>query len=97
MPRPDGRKARKRTRDNEDAFQRLLESIRPELALRREMLEARLRAGLTQQQLAQRMNTTQSAIARWESGDSLPGFKTLMKLASVTGFRLIVRFEENTE
>jgi transcriptional regulator with XRE-family HTH domain len=55
------------------------------------MTRARVGAGLTQAQLARRMCTTQSAIARMEAGRSLPTIATLEKLAEVTGHRLEVR------
>ena len=42
--------------------------------------EARLRAGLTQQELARRAGTSQSAIARWESGAVQPSFERLREL-----------------
>ncbi|WP_396127399.1 helix-turn-helix domain-containing protein [Acidicapsa acidisoli] len=48
-------------------------------------------AGLTQKELARLMCTTQLAIARMESGRSLPTIATLEKLAEVTGNRLEVR------
>lgn len=41
---------------------------------------ARKRAGLTQAELAWRVGTTQSAVARWEAGDRDPGFETLQRL-----------------
>lgn len=41
--------------------------------------EARKRAGLTQQELAQRLSTTQSVIARWESGRRSPTFATAVR------------------
>lgn len=41
--------------------------------------EARRRAGLTQQELAQKMATTQSVIARWESGRRSPTFATAVR------------------
>ena len=50
-------------------------------------------AGLTQQQLAQRMNTTQSAVARLEGGHSCPSTSTLLRLALATGTRLKISFE----
>jgi len=65
----------------------------PEYALVREVIGARVRAGLTQEQLAQRMGTTQSAIARLEGGRSSPSIKTLKKLAEATGSRLLVRLD----
>jgi transcriptional regulator with XRE-family HTH domain len=48
---------------------------------------------LTQQQVAQRMNTTQSAVARLESGHSVPSTKTLQNFAKATGTRLRITFE----
>jgi transcriptional regulator with XRE-family HTH domain len=50
--------------------------------------EARLRAGLTQQELARRAGTSQSAIARWESGDVLPSFERLRELIRACGLEL---------
>ncbi len=50
-------------------------------------------AGLTQAQLAERMNTTQSVVARLESGHAHPSTKTLERIARSTGTRLRIRFE----
>jgi len=56
------------------------------------MTAARLEAGLTQAELAQLMRTTQSTIARLETGGRHPNLTTLEMLAKVTGKRLEVRF-----
>ena len=48
----------------------------------------RTRAGLTQTELARRMGTTQSSIARIESGGSLPTLDMLSRLAHATGSTL---------
>jgi DNA-binding XRE family transcriptional regulator len=45
----------------------------------------RARAGLTQTELARRMGTTQSSIARIEGGGSLPTLDMLARLAHATG------------
>jgi ribosome-binding protein aMBF1 (putative translation factor) len=45
----------------------------------------RARAGLTQTELARRMGTTQSSIARIEGGGSLPTIDMLARLARATG------------
>lgn len=45
-------------------------------------------AGLTQQELAQRMGTTASAIARLEAGGTSPTFATLDRLAGALGVQL---------
>ncbi|MHB8255339.1 MAG: helix-turn-helix domain-containing protein [Acidiferrobacter sp.] len=49
-------------------FRAEYEGLEEEFAIAREMIEARARAGLSQAEVAQRMGTTQSVIARLESG-----------------------------
>jgi len=46
---------------------------------------ARLAAGLTQKQVAERMGTSQAAIARLEGGARLPSVDTLYRLAVILG------------
>jgi transcriptional regulator with XRE-family HTH domain len=50
--------------------------------------EARLRAGLTQKELARRAGTSQSAIARWESGAVQPSLERLRELIRACGLEL---------
>lgn len=57
------------------------------------LIAARARAGLSQAQLAKRMKTTQSAIARLESGRAKPSTRTLARFAEATGHRLKISFE----
>lgn len=45
-------------------YRKAHEDLAPEFALARAVISARVTAGLTQSQLAQRMHTTQSVIAR---------------------------------
>ncbi len=63
-----------------------------EFSLVKTMIQARMNAGLTQEQVAERMGTTQSAIARIESGKTLPSMKTLTRYAKVLHMRPDVRF-----
>jgi len=71
------------------------EAQAPEFELASELISARARAGLTQAELAQRMNTTQSTIARLESGRTLPSMRTLARFAEATGSRAVVRLERS--
>ncbi|MGH3004712.1 MAG: helix-turn-helix transcriptional regulator [Gaiellaceae bacterium] len=50
--------------------------------------EARLRAGLTQQQLAERTGRDRAVIARWEQEVVAPSLETLMTLLRACGFDL---------
>lgn len=74
-------------------FRRMYEEQSPEAVLARAVVELRVSAGLTQEQLAQRMATTQSVIARLESGRTRPSTQTLSRLAAATGTRLKISFE----
>ena len=45
-------------------FRKEYEALEPEFALARTLIEARINAGLTQEEVAERMGTTQSVVAR---------------------------------
>ena len=61
-----------------------------EYALVEALVRARAAAKLTQADVAQRLGTTQSAIARLEGGRVSPSFATLRRYAEATGTRLTV-------
>ena len=69
------------------------DALEDEFTLAAAMIEARAHAGLTQEQLAQRMHTTQAVIARLESGRIKPSTRTLERLAAATGMKLRISFE----
>ena len=59
------------------------------------LLEARQSAGLTQAQVAERMKTSQSAVARMENGltcGRLPSMSMLKRYAEATGKQLRIQF-----
>ena len=68
-------------------------ALEKEFSLVAALIEARTRAGLTQEQLAHRMNTTQAVVARLEGGGSKPSTRTLERYAEATGSRLRITFE----
>jgi DNA-binding XRE family transcriptional regulator len=78
---------------NDPAFKAEYDALEYEFSLAHELIEARTRAGLSQAELAHRMGTTQSAIARLESGRSSPSMRTIVRIAAATGSRAIVRLE----
>lgn len=57
----------------------------------RAILRARMAAGLSQSGLATRMQTTQSFVAKLESGRALPSMSTLVRVARAT--ETVLRFE----
>lgn len=72
-------------------YRREYEALEEEFSLTAALIEARSRAGLTQEQVARRMNTTQAVVARLEG--SMPSTRTLEKYAKATGSRLRISFE----
>lgn len=66
--------------------------LEDEFAVAAALIEARAKARLTQSELARRMGTTQSAIARLESGRNVPSGQTLMKFAKAVRRKLRVEF-----
>jgi len=62
-----------------------------EFAVARELIAARTQAGLTQADVAERMGTTQSVIARLESSKRAPSLRSVQRYAQAIGLRAVVR------
>ena len=77
----------------EPKYRKAYENLEQEFRLASALIEARARAGLTQEELAQRMKTKQAVIARLESGRTKPSTRTLERIAEATGHRLRISFE----
>lgn len=69
------------------------DKTRVELELISSLIAARLERGITQDALAKKIKTKQSAIARIESGNANPSIGFLQKLAEALGKKLVIRFE----
>ena len=78
---------------NEPGYRKAYDALDEEFRLASAMIEARGRAGLTQEELARRMKTKQTVIARLESGRIKPSTRTLERIARATGHRLRISFE----
>jgi ribosome-binding protein aMBF1 (putative translation factor) len=75
-------------------FRAEFDALEEEFALATALIEARAKAAMTQEQVARAMGTTQAAIARLESGRTMPSTRTLKRFARATGTRLRISFEE---
>lgn len=69
------------------------DTITDEFAIARELIAARSRAGLSQSEVAQRMGTTQSVVARLESGKRPPSMRTVERFAQAVGGHAVLRIE----
>jgi transcriptional regulator with XRE-family HTH domain len=74
-------------------FKEGYEALEEEFSLASLLIDARTRSNLTQAELAERMGTSQSTIARLESGKAKPSLSTLRRLAKATGTQLKITLE----
>lgn len=78
----------------EPEYQTAYEEMALEFEIASAIIAARTQAGLTQEELAQRMSAQQSQVARWEGGEQNATIKTLMRIAEATGTHLKISFEK---
>ena len=71
-------------------FRKAYDVLKPQYDLVRAILDARIKRGVTQKELARRAGTTQSAIARFESGAANPTLDFLSRVATAVGAKLEV-------
>ena len=96
------------TRRNETALRRRLDELRDRVAgapeegwffaaIAEQVVEQRRARDLSQQELADLVGTTQSAIARFERGGRPPRIDTLLRMAEALDCELIVQFRPRTK
>lgn len=74
-------------------FKEAVEETRLEYEIARALIKARIDKGLTQLEVARRMNTKQSVISRVENARTMPSLAFLKKLAAVLDGSLQVQFK----
>lgn len=74
-------------------FKKEWDKLEPEYQLIESMIAARLKKGLTQEQLAKKINTKQESISRVESGRVTPSITFLKRIAQALDSNLTVRFQ----
>ena len=74
-------------------FVKEYEALEDEFSLASAMISARAHADMTQQDVAEKMETSQSYIAKLEGGAVSPTMKALKRYAEATGSRVKITFE----
>ena len=74
-------------------FKEAQEETRLEYEVARALIKARIERGLTQAEIAKRMNTKQSVISRVENAKTVPSLSFLKRLAQVLDASLQVQFK----
>jgi ribosome-binding protein aMBF1 (putative translation factor) len=70
-----------------------LKEIEVEYQVARAIVKARVTKGLTQEELAKKLNTTQSVISRVESAKTMPTLSFLKRVATALNVSLQVQFK----
>lgn len=87
-----GEAAARRARQSA-GYREAREQLAPYEQLARIVIRRRMELGLTQEQLAERMGTSHSAISRIESGQHGTSVQTLQRLAAALEMRFVMGFE----
>ena len=74
-------------------FRAEYEAMEPEYKLATSLIRLRLARGLTQEELAELLNTKQESIARLESGRSLPSLSTVKRIADALDAELEINLK----
>lgn len=69
------------------------DALSDEFAIAEALIDARTKANMRQSDVARRMKTSQTAVARLESGKGNPSLKTLQRFAKATGTKLKLSFQ----
>ncbi len=85
--------ARRRRARKSAAYRVEQKRVAPFEALARIVIKHRLELGITQQELAERMGTSHSAISRIESGRHRTSLETLRRLGDALDVRFVIGFE----
>ena len=76
-------------------FREEYESLQPEMNIMRAMMDARIRAGMTQVELSQKSGISQADISRLENGSRNPSLALLKRLAAAMNTTLKIEFVPN--
>ena len=74
-------------------FRKEYDALELEYQLSASLIQLRLSKGLTQEELAQALNTKQASIARLESGSSLPSLSMVKRVADALDAELEIKLQ----
>jgi predicted transcriptional regulator len=79
----------------DEEFRKEYEELQPEMNIMRAMMDARIRAGMTQVELSQKSGISQADISRLENGSRNPSLALLKRLAAAMNTTLKIEFVPN--
>lgn len=85
--------ARNRRAARSEAYRMEWERLAPAREIAKQIIMYRSRHNLSQEQLAERIGTSNSQISRLESGTHVPTIETLRRIGDALDLRLVISFE----
>ena len=76
----------------DESFRREYEALQPEMDIMRAIMDARIRAGMTQTELSKKTGISQADISRLENGTRNPSLSLLKRLADAMNTTLKIEF-----
>ncbi len=76
--------------ERDPEFRAGYEEMGAQYEFQRALIGARIEAGITQREMAKRLEVKQSAIARWEAGETMPTLDTLFRVSKALGLDFTV-------
>ncbi len=76
----------------DESFRREYEALQPEMDIMRALMDARIRAGMTQTELSKKTGISQADISRLENGTRNPSLSLLKRLADAMNTTLKIEF-----
>ncbi len=82
---------------NDPGYKKAYDALQEEFLIAKALIRARKTAKLTQKEVARRMGTTQSVVARMESGKPLPSLKSVIRYAAAVNSRIDLKLVQADE
>ena len=79
---------------SDPATKKEFDKLVPRYTVISEVIKARIKNKLTQSEIAKKVGTKQSAIARLESGNINPSLEFLQRIAQVMGYKVMVHLSK---
>lgn len=73
-------------------FRHEYEKLQPHFEIASQIIEARIKRGITQEELAKRMGTGQAVISRLEGMNARPSISLIQRVADALGLKVELKF-----
>lgn len=75
-------------------YRREYEKLGPEFEIARQIIDARIKRKISQEELAKRMGTGQAVISRLENANAKPSLSLIQRLADALNLKVELRFTQ---